>query len=117
IRLTTALAVALPFGAISIFLLRLVIRARSLKIAVGGMGIIGEIGSVYKAVDSEGRLKVYVQGELWDAVSSVPAPAGARVRVKGRDGLTLMVEPLSTGASGPEKTQEDRREHERAKGA
>ncbi|MBI2816624.1 MAG: nodulation protein NfeD [Acidobacteria bacterium] len=125
IRLSTALAVALPFGAISIFLLRLVIRSRALKIASGGSGLIGEIGSVYKPADTEGKLKVYVQGELWDAVSSEPAPPGARVRVKGRDGLTLTVEPTSinqsaaapAGAPGETGKIRDDREHERAKGA
>ena len=91
ITFLTALSVALPFGAITIFLLRLVIRSRHLKVSTGGVGLIGEIGSVQSA--SQGKMKIYVHGELWDAFSPEPVGPGTSVQVKAVDGLTLRVEP------------------------
>jgi len=105
ITLVTALSVALPFGGITIFLLRLVIRSRSWKITTGGAGMVGQVGSVYKAEAPDGKIKIYVQGELWDAVSSEPVPAGGRVKVIGLDGLTLTVEPVPSGQGAPESVQ------------
>ena len=109
ITFLTALSVAVPFSAVTIFLLRLVLRARLLKVATGGLGLIGEIASVQTAPSAEGKVKVYVQGELWEAVSPEPVGPGAHVRVQSLDGLTLRVEPVSNnrpGAPAPESTQE-----------
>jgi len=109
ITFLTALSVAVPFSAITIFLLRLVLRSRQLKVATGGMGLIGEIGSVQTPLSAEGKVKVYVQGELWEAVSPEPVAPGAHVRVQALDGLTLRVEPVSNnrpGAQAPEPKQE-----------
>ncbi len=94
ITLVTALSVAVPFGFITIFLLRLVLRARQLKISTGEAALIGGIGSVRASADGEGRIKVYLNGELWDARSAEPVGLGAQVRVKAIEGLTLSVEPV-----------------------
>ena len=92
IRVSTALAVALPFAAITAFLVSLVIRARRSKVATGIPGMLNEIGTAKTDLTPTG--KVYVHGEYWDAVSRVPAVAGAQVRVTGMEGLTLRVEPI-----------------------
>ena len=76
IRLGTALAVTLPFAGITIFLLRLVLKARSLKVATGAAGMIDEIGVAKTDLDPEGR--VLVHGEWWNAISSAPVPSGDR---------------------------------------
>ncbi|OFV90701.1 MAG: hypothetical protein A3H28_11325 [Acidobacteria bacterium RIFCSPLOWO2_02_FULL_61_28] len=94
ITLVTALSVAFPFGLITVFLLRLVIRARHLKVATGEMALIGEIGQVESALAPHG--KVYVHGELWDAISPEPVPPGGLIRVKSLEGLTLQVEPVNS---------------------
>jgi membrane-bound serine protease (ClpP class) len=99
IALTTALAVAVPFALITIFLLRLVIRARQLKVATGTAGMVGELGRAETALAPQG--KVYVHGELWDATSVEPVPAGAAIRVKALDGMMLKVEPVSRAAAAP----------------
>ncbi|MBI2819490.1 MAG: nodulation protein NfeD [Acidobacteria bacterium] len=99
IALTTALSVALPFALITVFLLRLVIRARSAKVATGISGMVGELGRAETAISLQG--KVYVHGELWDAFSSQPIPAGAAIRVKSITGMTLEVEPVSRSTSSP----------------
>jgi membrane-bound serine protease (ClpP class) len=54
--------------------------------------MLNEIGTAKTDLTPTG--KVYVHGEYWDAVSRVPAVAGAQVRVTGMEGLTLRVEPI-----------------------
>jgi membrane-bound serine protease (ClpP class) len=94
----TAAAVALPFSAITLTLLSLVVRARRNKVETGAEAMVGEIGSAITALTPEG--KVFVHGEYWNAVSRAPAPAGAAVRVLGMEKLTLTVEPVSENSGG-----------------
>jgi membrane-bound serine protease (ClpP class) len=90
IHLSTALAVALPFAAITMFLVSMVIKARRNKVLTGAEGMIGELGVARTALEPEGQ--VLVRGEYWDAVANASVPAGAQVRVKGVAGLKLQVE-------------------------
>jgi len=94
----TAIALALPFSAITVFLLSLVMRSRRNKVETGPEGMIGETGAAVTELAPAG--KVFVRGEYWDAVSLSPAGAGARVRVTAIDKLKLTVEPVAdhTGA-------------------
>jgi membrane-bound serine protease (ClpP class) len=96
IRLSTAVAVTLPFALITIFLLQLVIRARSLKVATGTAGMLGEVGIAKTALAPEGR--VFVHGEWWNAEASSPVPEGAKVRVVAVEGLKLRVAPAEDSA-------------------
>lgn len=98
IRWTTAVAVALPFSAITILLLSLVVRARRAKVETGVEGMIGLVGAAITELAPEG--KVFVDGTYWDAVSSAPAPAGTRVRVVAMEKLRLTVEPLPDRTGG-----------------
>jgi membrane-bound serine protease (ClpP class) len=91
---STALALALPFSAITVLLLSLVIRARRNKAMTGVEAMVGEIGSAVTALEPAG--KIFVHGEYWDAVSSSPVAAGARVRVTAIAGLQLKVEPMAS---------------------
>ena len=90
VHLLTALAVSIPIGLITVFLVGLVIKARRSKVVTGSQGLIGEIGVAQSALQPEG--KVFVHGELWDAVSSANIAPGARVLVRRVDGLRLEVE-------------------------
>ncbi|MGP0076582.1 MAG: NfeD family protein [Bryobacteraceae bacterium] len=90
IHLSTALAVALPFAAITMFLVSLVIKARQSKVLTGAEGMIGELGVARTALEPEGQ--VLVHGEYWDAIAPTNIPVGAQVRVKGVAGLKLQVE-------------------------
>ena len=92
IRPGTAIGIALPFAAISVFLTTLVIRAHGYKVDTGVSGLVGETGIARTALDPEG--KILVHGEYWDAVSSVAVTEGTRVRVLSVDGMRLTVEPL-----------------------
>jgi len=98
IRLSTAIALTLPFTLITVFLLSLVVRARASKVTTGAEGMIGETGSALTALKPQGR--VFVRGEYWNAVSSVPVEAGRQVRVIGIEGLLLTVEPIVNSESG-----------------
>ena len=93
IRLSTALTVALPFAAITLFLVSLVVRVRSQKVVTGTAGMQNTIGIALTALSPAGQ--VLVRGEYWNAVSATPVASGASVRVIGIDGLTLKVEPTS----------------------
>jgi membrane-bound serine protease (ClpP class) len=94
VRLATALGVSIPLGLITAFLMSIAVRARRNKIVTGEQGLIGEIGTAQSALAPSG--KIFVHGELWDAVSEVTVPAGERVVVRQVDGLTLRVNPEAT---------------------
>ncbi len=95
VRLVTALAVSIPLGLITAFLMGIAVRARRHKIVTGKQGLIGEIGIAQSTLAPAG--KVFVHGELWDAVSTIPVPAGERIVVRQVDGLTLRVDPVAAG--------------------
>jgi membrane-bound serine protease (ClpP class) len=92
VHASTAIAAGVAFGIITVFLLRLAVRAKHNKSMVGVDALLGQIAVVVKPLEPVGQ--VLVHGELWQAHSPTPAPRDARVRVTAVDGLTLMVEPL-----------------------
>jgi membrane-bound serine protease (ClpP class) len=90
VHLATALSTGLAFGLITVFLLRLAIKARRGKSRMGGDAMIGQIAVVTQPLAPSGQ--VMVNGELWQAESAVPAALGEHVRVRGLRDLTLLVE-------------------------
>lgn len=98
IRWSTAIGLALPFSAITLLLLSLVVRARRHKVETGVEGMIGVTGSAITELSPEG--KVLVRGEYWDAVALRPVTAGARVRITAVDKLKLTVEPVPDPSGG-----------------
>src|SRR6266851_1247524 len=96
VHLLTALAVSIPLGIITAFLMTIAIRARRNKVVTGAQGLVGETGVTRSALSPSG--KVFVHGELWDAVSSSEVPVGRPVVVRRVDGLTLQVDPLAIQA-------------------
>jgi membrane-bound serine protease (ClpP class) len=93
VRLSTALAVSIPVGLITAFLMTVALRARRNKVVSGVQGMLGEIGVARTPLTPEG--KVFVHGELWNAISSVPLPAGTEVVIQAVEGLRLSVAPAS----------------------
>jgi membrane-bound serine protease (ClpP class) len=91
VHLLTALSVSIPLGIITAFLMSIALKARRNKVVTGAQGLVGEIGIAQTALAPQG--KVFVHGELWDAISSANLPAGERVVVRSLDGLELQVEP------------------------
>lgn len=98
IHLSTAIALALPFAAITVFLLSLVMRARANKVVTGSEGMIGEVGVALEDLNPQGP--IFVRGEYWNAVSPVPLKSGERVRVTALDHLNLTVEPFPKSTGG-----------------
>jgi membrane-bound serine protease (ClpP class) len=92
VHLVTALAISIPLGLITAFLMTIALRARRNKVVTGSQGMIGETGTAQTTLSPRG--KVFVHGELWDAVSSHDIPIGQLVVVRQVDGLTLHVDPL-----------------------
>ena len=97
VHLWTALAVSIPLGLITTFLMSIALKARRNKITTGPQGLIGEIAVARTPLAPEG--KVFVHGELWNAISPVPVEIGERVRVRGVGDLKLQVEPVATSVS------------------
>jgi membrane-bound serine protease (ClpP class) len=93
VHLLTALAISIPLGLITIFLMNLALRARRNKVVTGPQGLIGEIGVARTAMSPAG--KVFVHGEIWDAISSTPLDPGQTVVVRDVEGLILRVEPAA----------------------
>ncbi len=94
VKLATALGVSIPLGIITVFLMSVAIRARRNKVVTGIEGLIGEIAIAQTELAPAG--KVFVHGEIWDAVASANVPAGQRVFVQKVDGLQLRVGPVES---------------------
>lgn len=62
--------------------------------------VLAKIGEVRTAIDPIGS--VYVGGELWTATAVSDIPAGRSVRIVGREGLILTVEPEAEAMGGAE---------------
>lgn len=91
VHLATALAISIPLGVITAFLMTIAVRARRNKVVTGAQGLVGETGVAQTNLSPQG--KVFVHGELWDAVASTSLAPGQLVIVRGVDGLILQVEP------------------------
>ena len=77
---------ALFFG----FALTVALRARE-RVRSSQVGLVGLVGEARGDLDPEGA--VFVKGTMWRAKSmDGPIPKGARIRVRGIDGLILRVE-------------------------
>jgi membrane-bound serine protease (ClpP class) len=83
----------LPFTALTLFLVSLVVRARTQKVTTGMGAMQNTIGVALTALSPAGQ--ILVRGEYWNAISATPVAPGTSVRVIGMQGLTLKVEPTS----------------------
>lgn len=74
---------------------RAAVGSRGHRLATGPEAISGQFAEVQDWQDGAGH--VFFHGERWNAVADEPIAAGSRVRIIGRDGLTLSV----SAAHGP----------------
>jgi membrane-bound serine protease (ClpP class) len=93
VKLSMALAVSIPLGLITVFLMTIALRARHNKVVTGEQGLIGEHGVVRSPMNPNG--KVFVRGTLWDAVATTNLEVGHQIVVRGVKDLVLEVEPLA----------------------
>lgn len=96
-----AVAISLAFGAITVFLVRLAVRARRRKALIGADAMVGAHAVAMEPLTPEGH--VLVEGEIWRAVSDGPVQQGAGVRVISHEQQLLRVSPESPAGS-PEAT-------------
>jgi membrane-bound serine protease (ClpP class) len=89
-----AFAVSAAFGSITVFLVRLAVRARRRKARLGAAALVGSRATAMEPLNPEGH--VLVEGEIWRAVATEPVPAGAPLRVVGLDRYLLHVEPADS---------------------
>jgi membrane-bound serine protease (ClpP class) len=82
----TAVSAAFCLG-----VLGLAMRARRRPVLTGAEEMIGSVGEVVQWAGAKGRVRVH--GEIWSAESALILAEGQKVRVTGRTGLTLAVEP------------------------
>ena len=79
VHLVTALAISIPLGLITAFLMTIALRARRNKVVTGSQGMIGETGIAQTTLSPQG--KVFVHSDLWDAFSSHDTPINQLVVV------------------------------------
>ncbi len=101
VRFATAFGVGTGFGLITVYLVRIALRARHNKVVTGPAAMVGALAVAQQPLAASGstlpRGQVLVRGELWFAESTTAVPAGTRLKVQGVRGLTLLVEPLADG--------------------
>ena len=95
VKLVTALGITLPFAAITVFLMRLVLLAHRNKSVTGKEGMVGEVGTALTDIGAQGKVRVH--GEIWQASSSQPIESGNRIQVVAVEGLHVRV----TRENGP----------------
>lgn len=69
------------------------IKNRNKRSIAGVTGMLGKVAKVKQWHNTEGQ--VFVNGELWTAVSDVPLFTGDKAVVQKVEGLTLKVKPLN----------------------
>jgi membrane-bound serine protease (ClpP class) len=95
-----AIAISAAFGAITVFLVRLAVRARRRKARIGADAMVGARATAMEPLAPEGH--VLVEGEIWRALASQPLPAGAELLVTGHDQMLLRVEPVAIAVRNTE---------------
>lgn len=102
-----AVSTAVAFGAISLLLMSLAVRALRRKTVTGSEGLVGLHGKALSDLDPRG--KVFLRGEYWNGVSDQPIAKDSRVVCTGMNGLDLQVR-LDTDGTGstdaPAQTEE-----------
>ncbi|MGP8239534.1 MAG: NfeD family protein [Limisphaerales bacterium] len=80
-----------------IFVIGAGLRAQRLPVKTGRETMLGKTVPALEHVDSQGG-HVFIEGELWKAISEAPIEPGHLVQIVGIDGLTLKVKEAPAGA-------------------
>lgn len=87
------LSFALTSTLLLVVVIGMAIRSRRRAVVSGPEQLLGAVGEALGGFPNDGS--VHLRGEIWSARSTVPVKPGQKVRVLGREGLTLVVSPLS----------------------
>jgi membrane-bound serine protease (ClpP class) len=85
-------AVTIVSATFLLIILRFALRARQLPVVSGSEQMLGATGDIM--VNEDGSTLARFLGEVWKVRANAPLGRGQRVRVVGRDGLVLTVEPV-----------------------
>jgi len=91
VNLGVIAGMALAAVVVLVVLLRLAVRSRHLRAFNGDAQMLLSTGELTQAIDKDGDGWARIGGEQWRVHCEASLPAGARVRVVGRDGLLLRV--------------------------
>jgi len=86
--------VTLFAAAVVALLLWLVVRVHRSSITTGVEGLVHKVATARTALEPAG--KVFVWGEIWNAVADRPVAAGQQVEITAVEGMTLKVKPTAT---------------------
>jgi membrane-bound serine protease (ClpP class) len=91
VSLSLIIPMAVLVGALLMTLTWMAAKTQRRAAVTGAEGMIGTIALAQTDVAPRGR--VFIQGEMWDAVSDEPIREGEEAKVKAVSGLTLKVAP------------------------
>ena len=91
VSLSVILPTVVTFGALLLTITWLAVKSQMRRPVTGAESMVGTIAVAKTDVAPRG--KVFLQGELWDAVSEEPIREGEEAEVKAVAGLTLTVGP------------------------
>jgi membrane-bound serine protease (ClpP class) len=91
VSLSVILPTVVTFGALLLTITWLAVKSQMRRPVTGAESMVGSIAVAKTDVAPRG--KVFLQGELWDAVSEEPIQEGEEAEVKAVAGLTLTVGP------------------------
>jgi len=89
IALPLIVAVAVSSALLILLIIGMALKARARPVVSGAEELIGATGQVVDAFEAEGLVRVH--GEVWSARADGRLERNDRVRVTGREGLTLLV--------------------------
>jgi len=96
----TIISLGVAMGAFALFVGGKVVAAQRMVTATGSEGVVGSLATVRVPFAENGRGKVLLAGELWNAqlhgassAEAAPAEVGDQVKVEAREGYILVVSP------------------------
>ncbi|MFP5237587.1 MAG: NfeD family protein [Acidobacteriota bacterium] len=89
-----ATGLSAAFGGITVFLVRLAVRARRRKVRLGADALVGADASAMEPLNLQGH--VLVEGEIWLAVATQAVASGTPLRVIGHEENLLRVSPVES---------------------
>ena len=100
VSLEVIISVALFTAVVVAFLVSMVVRTYRHQVTTGIEGLVSKRGIARTTLDPSG--KVFVHGELWNAVATGPVAEGSPVEVVAVEGMSLRVRPAgsTTGEFG-----------------
>ncbi len=94
VSFSVVLPLTLTTAAITVFLVRMVILAHKRRVMGGQEGMIGEKGKAQGAFQSGTEGKVFVHGEIWNALCDEDLKKDDRVEVVAVEGMMLKVKKI-----------------------